>query len=109
MAPERWDEVEKLYLAALERDPAERTAFLNHTCTDEELRREVASLLDHQKEGDRLLEDRPWQLRPALPPGTRLGPYEIISAIGAGGMGEVYQAVDTRLDRKVAVKIATRL
>src|SRR5439155_24909834 len=81
----------------------------NHTCTDEELRREVASLLDHQKEGDRLLEDRPWQLRPALPPGTRPGPYEIISAIGAGGMGEVYQAVDPRLDRKVAVKIATRL
>ena len=41
----------------------------------------------------------------ALNPGTRLGPYEILSAIGAGGMGEVYRARDTRMDRSVAVKI----
>ena len=39
-----------------------------------------------------------------LSPGTRLGPYEILAAIGAGGMGEVYQAHDTRLDRSVAIK-----
>ena len=41
----------------------------------------------------------------ALPRGTRLGPYEIIAAAGAGGMGEVYQAKDTRLDRIVAIKV----
>ena len=41
----------------------------------------------------------------ALLPGTRLGPYEIQSAIGAGGMGEVYKARDTRLDRTVAIKV----
>ena len=41
----------------------------------------------------------------ALAPGTKLGPYEIQSPIGAGGMGEVYRARDTRLDRTVAVKI----
>ena len=40
-----------------------------------------------------------------LSPGTRLGPYEVVSAIGAGGMGEVYKARDTRLDRVVAVKV----
>src|SRR5580700_4992265 len=41
----------------------------------------------------------------ALTPGTRLGPYEIQSALGSGGMGEVYRALDTRLERTVAIKI----
>jgi len=44
-----------------------------------------------------------------LPAGTRLGPYEVLSAVGAGGMGEVYKAIDTRLDRLVAVKIVGAL
>jgi eukaryotic-like serine/threonine-protein kinase len=41
----------------------------------------------------------------ALQPGTRLGPYEFLSLIGAGGMGEVYRGRDTRLDRSVALKV----
>ena len=45
----------------------------------------------------------------ALPPGTRLGPYEIVSLLGVGGMGEVYRARDTRLERTVAIKILSQL
>ena len=41
----------------------------------------------------------------ALEPGTRLGPYEVLAPIGAGGMGEVYKASDTRLNRTVAIKV----
>ena len=48
---------------------------------------------------------RQWRAPVALASGTKLGPYEIQSPLGAGGMGEVYRARDTRLDRTVAVKI----
>src|SRR5678816_1118940 len=43
----------------------------------------------------------------SLPRGARLGPYEVVASLGAGGMGEVYKARDTRLDRTVAVKVMT--
>ena len=115
MNSDRWSEVEKLYHDALEREPGERIAFLDQS-PDEELRREVQSLLANEQKGDRLFENSPWKpsLRqfaaaeepgPALAVGTRLGPYEIVSPIGAGGMGEVYRARDTRLNRTVAIKI----
>ena len=104
MPADRWSEIEKLYHAALERAPADRIAFLNGICADEQLRAEVESLLEHQQEGDVLLENRPWQ-GGAVGIGTQIGSYRLEAAVGEGGMGVVYRALDTRLNRPVAVKV----
>lgn len=66
MTPEFWCAVEKLYFAVLELEPADRTAFLNDNCADEQLRQEVESLLGYQELGEYLLDQRPWQ--PAATP-----------------------------------------
>jgi serine/threonine protein kinase/WD40 repeat protein len=104
-----WARVEELYHAVLEKQPAEREAFLDEACAkDDELRREVRSLLAHEREAERLMEEPAMGAatqRLAVVRGTRLGPYEIVDLIGVGGMGEVYRARDTRLGRDVAVKV----
>ncbi len=105
MTPERWQEVKKVLAGALERAPAQRHAYLDQACTEPEVRREVESLIAAHEQGQ-----SSFLAEPAVPPkqpaiGSRLGPYEILARIGAGGMGEVYKARDTRLNRVVAVKI----
>lgn len=114
MTAERWSQIEQLYHSAREQKPDERDRFLRQACaTDEELRREVESLLSYETETAMLLD------RPALEVAARalavdrrnwmigrtLGHYKIDSWLGAGGMGEVYRATDTRLDRAVAIKV----
>ena len=106
LSPERWRAVEELYLAAVERPSGERAAFLKEACADEELRREVESLLRFEHKADTLMRHSPWVESSGLKPGTRLGPYEIESRLGAGGMGEVWKARDPRLGRSVAVKVS---
>ncbi len=101
--------VEKLYHAALERPAPERDRFLGEACAgDKSLLREVRSLLGLEEEAKRLFEepaaDAVTQKLTDLR-GTRLGPYEVADRIGAGGMGEVYRARDTRLGREVAIKV----
>jgi serine/threonine protein kinase/tetratricopeptide (TPR) repeat protein len=115
VTPERWQEVKKILAEALERTPAERSAYLDRACTEPEVRREVESLIAaHERAGSGFMEQapikavrfaQPGEYGEALKSGSRLGPYQILGALGAGGMGEVYRARDTRLGRDVAIKI----
>jgi eukaryotic-like serine/threonine-protein kinase len=121
MTPERWRQVEEIYYAVLEKDADERGAFLVQVSSgDEELRREVESLLAQASSRDRFLSRPAWinndrskavtavTNRAYLPPGSALGPYTIESQLGAGGMGVVYRARDTRFNRTVAIKLVAR-
>jgi len=110
---ERSQQVESLFQEALQRNPAEREAWLRETCNgDFRLQREVASLLANPQEAAgtgswaAAAESPPIAGRTTLAAGQRLGPYEILAPIGAGGMGEVYRATDTRLRREVAIKVS---
>jgi serine/threonine protein kinase/Tol biopolymer transport system component len=116
MTPERWKRVEELYHAARTRPTGERVAFLADLCRDDEsLRRDVESLLNEPECTDGLL-DRPAraaahiasEITPAAMSGRTLGVYHLQALLGAGGMGEVYRARDTKLGRDVAIKILPR-
>src|SRR5882672_3399266 len=111
MTPERWQQVDRLFQAAVDLEPPQRASFLDEACAgDKTLRSEVESLLT--------LDSREWDFietpalesaaslladeQPRLTPGQEIGHYQIVSLIGKGGMGEVYLARDRTLNRKVA-------
>jgi hypothetical protein len=105
--PSNWEKVRAIFHGALDRPLDQRATFvLEQAGDDPGVRKEVESLLAAHVEADRFLEKSSSSLEtPRLKRGTRLGAFEIVGLIGTGGMGEVYRARDTRLDRTVAIKI----
>ena len=94
MTPDRLRQVEELYHSVRESSPDRRAALLAQA--DPELRSEVESLLARQDESLPTLDVHTLT---AMPLGTRLGPYQVQSKLGEGGMGEVFRGLDTRLGR----------
>ena len=106
MRQERWVQIQALFHSVLERQPAERLAFLAEACgTDATLRSEVEALLSADVDAGSFLEHGIRLGETMLAPGAQLGAYRIDALIGRGGMGEVYRAHDTRLAREVAIKV----
>ncbi len=130
MTDERWQRVKALFQVVVERPIEERVDFLAAaTGDDEALRREVESLLTSDASDDGFLDHLPVasetgladslavspesmdhaRSHAALTSGVRVGAFEILAPLGAGAMGDVYRACDTRLNREVALKVLPAL
>jgi len=114
MKPDRQRQLSNLYHDALSRPPQDRRAFLLDACAgDERLRRELESLLRYEPELSGFLATPVASVGAALADddpavdmiGRRIGAYQVVGPLGKGGMGEVYRARDSKLDREAAIKV----
>ena len=119
MTPERYKKISEHCRAVQEFEPGKREAYLEQACAgDDEMRREVQSLLGFQSKVESVIEENALvvearqleaedlsMIKAQAGAGRQIGAYQILAPLGRGGMGEVYLALDTRLGRKVAVKL----
>src|SRR5262249_35040151 len=114
MTSERWEQVKQIYDSALRHEASQRAGYLDQACArDAPLRREGESRLASEARAESFIETPALAMAAGLlaqepdssAVGRRIGPYQALSLLGAGGMGEVYLAEDSRLGRKVALKL----
>lgn len=117
MTPERWHQIEEIFFAALDLLPGERDSFIKGACAgDDDLRREVESLLEKEDEKETLMATAIQAVARSLSAqgddltGRRIGPYRVTGHIGEGGMAEVVKAIrdDDEYQKQVAIKLVKR-